>query len=172
MPALNSIAIQEMVLNSGSSSSQPSGMRPYLLAASHNTKTTKKLAARTKNQPRPLMAASLVPADTADNPGVSTRPHTTKAIEMTPVTPNTTQSRPGWASTGAMRPVMGANGCSWWAPAGSATSSCSEPDAGPVDPFVSSDIVLSSRQMDDMLRITHSLRIKQHFGVGCVPNRM
>ena len=37
MPALNIIAIHETVRNSGSSSSRPSGMRPYLLAASHRT---------------------------------------------------------------------------------------------------------------------------------------
>jgi hypothetical protein len=37
MPALNIIAIHEMVRNSGASSSRPSGMRPYLLVASHRT---------------------------------------------------------------------------------------------------------------------------------------
>ena len=51
MPALNIMAIQETVRNSGSSSSPPSGMRPYLLAASHSTKITKKVELRTKNQP-------------------------------------------------------------------------------------------------------------------------
>jgi hypothetical protein len=37
MPALNIMAIHETVRNSGASSSRPSGMRPYLLAASHRT---------------------------------------------------------------------------------------------------------------------------------------
>ena len=41
MPALNIIAIQETVLNSGFSSSLPSGMLPNRPTASQSTKTTK-----------------------------------------------------------------------------------------------------------------------------------
>jgi hypothetical protein len=37
IPALNIMAIHDVVRNSGCSSSAPSGMRPYLLAASHST---------------------------------------------------------------------------------------------------------------------------------------
>ena len=55
MPALNIIAIHETVRNSGASSSRPSGIRPYLLIASHSAKTTKPLAASTNAQPPPVM---------------------------------------------------------------------------------------------------------------------
>src|SRR5690554_5148581 len=51
MPALNIIEIHETVRNCGRSSSAPSLIWPYLLTASQRTKTTKKLAARTNNQP-------------------------------------------------------------------------------------------------------------------------
>src|SRR3954447_16146524 len=52
MPALNIIAIHEMVRNSGRSSSRPSGIRPYLLAASQITYTTNADARSTNSQPR------------------------------------------------------------------------------------------------------------------------
>ena len=51
MPALNIIAIHETVRNSGSSSSRPSGMRPYRLNASHSEKNTNPVADRTNSQP-------------------------------------------------------------------------------------------------------------------------
>src|SRR5687768_9059220 len=51
MPAENIIAIHDTVRNSGSSSSRPSGMLPYLLAASQMTKTTKPEATSANNQP-------------------------------------------------------------------------------------------------------------------------
>ncbi len=51
MPALNIIAIQETVRNSGSSSSRPSGMLPNRLAASQITNTTNALAVVTNSQP-------------------------------------------------------------------------------------------------------------------------
>ncbi len=51
MPALNIIAIQLTVVNSGFSPSFPSGTRPYLLAAIHSVKTTNDDAAMTNNQP-------------------------------------------------------------------------------------------------------------------------
>ena len=51
MPALNIIATQETVRNSGSSSSRPSGMSPNRLAASQMTNTTNALAVVTKSQP-------------------------------------------------------------------------------------------------------------------------
>ena len=51
MPAENIIAIQETVLNSGSSSSRPSGIRPNLLAASQMTKSTKPDATSENSQP-------------------------------------------------------------------------------------------------------------------------
>ena len=51
MPAENIIATHETVRNSGSSSSRPSGMLPYLPSASQSTKTTKALAVVTNSQP-------------------------------------------------------------------------------------------------------------------------
>ena len=51
MPALNIIATQETVLNSGSSSSRPSGMLPNRLSASQSTNTTKPLEVSTNSQP-------------------------------------------------------------------------------------------------------------------------
>ncbi|MCY1383205.1 hypothetical protein D9M69_713080 [compost metagenome] len=52
MPALNIMATQETVRNSGASPSRPSGILPYRLAASQSTKMTKKVEVRTKNQPK------------------------------------------------------------------------------------------------------------------------
>jgi hypothetical protein len=56
------------------------------------------------------MSESLVLAETVERLGVSISPHTTKATESAPVTPNTTQSRPGWASAGTLRLAIGASG--------------------------------------------------------------
>ena len=78
MPALNIIAIQEMVRNSGSSSSRPSGMLPKRLSASHSTKTTKALEVSTKSQPvLRIVQASDVP-DTLARESVLTNPQTRK----------------------------------------------------------------------------------------------
>jgi hypothetical protein len=51
MPALNIIATHEIGRNSGSSSSQPSGMLPNLPSASPSTKTTNPDAVSANNQP-------------------------------------------------------------------------------------------------------------------------
>jgi hypothetical protein len=51
MPALNIMAIQETVRNSGFSLSAPSGIRPYRLIASPIANTTKPLATSTNAQP-------------------------------------------------------------------------------------------------------------------------
>ena len=51
MPAENIIATHDDVRNSGASPSPPSGMLPYLLAASQMTKTTKPEATSEKSQP-------------------------------------------------------------------------------------------------------------------------
>ena len=65
MPALNIIAIQETVRNSGSSSSRPSRIRPKLLNASQSAKTTKPVAARMKAQPPPRMTALSIALEAA-----------------------------------------------------------------------------------------------------------
>ncbi|MDR6117188.1 hypothetical protein QE370_000372 [Aeromicrobium sp. SORGH_AS981] len=92
MPALNIMAIQETVRNSGFSSSSPSGTRPYLEAASHSTKRTKNDATSTKNQPVLTITQEREASEAALRPSVLTRPQTTKAMATTPVTPKTTGS--------------------------------------------------------------------------------
>ena len=75
MPALNIIAIQETVLNSGSSSSRPSGMLPYLLIASHSTKTTKALEVVTNSQPAFVIVQSReLPETSASEDGADEPP--------------------------------------------------------------------------------------------------
>ena len=51
MPALNIIAIQLTVLNSGFSPSLPSGIFPYRLSASHSAKITNPVAEKMNSQP-------------------------------------------------------------------------------------------------------------------------
>ena len=85
------------------------------------------------------MAASLVPAEIEDRLDVSSRPHTTNAIEMTPVTPNTTQSRPGLASLGRTGSVIGASGLAVAGSAAAPVASGSGASACRASPVVSSD---------------------------------
>ena len=92
MPALNIIAIHETVLNSGSSSSSPSGMRPYLLAARQITKITKKVVLRTKNQPVLVMTQSCAFAEAELRLSVLAMPHATKPMARRLVTEKTTGS--------------------------------------------------------------------------------
>jgi hypothetical protein len=77
---------------------------------------TKKLAARTKNQPSVSIRVFLVSAVTDARLGVSSSPQTTKAMDRAPVTPNTTQSRPGFGSWGVTGAVIGASGWAWRGP--------------------------------------------------------
>ena len=89
MPAENIIAIQDTVLNSGSSSSRPSGMRPYLLAASQMTNRTKPEATSEKSQPM-LCTTQPRPAPEAElRVSVLRKPQSTKAIAIAAVTPKT-----------------------------------------------------------------------------------
>ena len=93
MPALNIIAIQETVLNSGSSSSLPSGMLPKRPSASQITKTTKTEASTTNSQPMFLTRPVQGRAGRAEpRLLVSTKPQATKARAMAAVTPKTTRS--------------------------------------------------------------------------------
>src|SRR6187402_3493447 len=94
MPALNIIAIHEIVLNSGSSSSRPSGMEPNRLTANQSTNSTNADDVTTNNQPVFSIVQVSAEPDTLFSDGVLTNPHTRKPSAMTAVTPNTTQSTP------------------------------------------------------------------------------
>ena len=96
MPALNIIATQETVRNSGRSSSRPSGMRPYLLTANQMAKTTKALAARTKAQPPAAMTPLNTLVATALSDRLLTRPQTSSAKTRAAATPKTTLSVGKW----------------------------------------------------------------------------
>src|SRR3954454_8204295 len=100
MPALNIIATQETVRNSGASSSRPSGIRPYLLAASHSTYSTKPEASVTNSQPR--LASIQVSAVELALPRFvgAAKPQATKATATTAATPKTTRSSPPRSACG------------------------------------------------------------------------
>jgi hypothetical protein len=109
IPALNIIAIQEMVRNSGSSSSRPSGMFPKRLSASHRTNTTKALDVSTKSQPVLRIVQASDVSDTPARESVLTNPQMRKRTAIAAVTPKTTLSRRpapaespsiGWSSAG------------------------------------------------------------------------
>ena len=65
MPALNIIAIHETVLNSGSSSSRPSGMLPNRLTASQQHEDARTPATSTTNS-QPVLSIVQVSADAGD----------------------------------------------------------------------------------------------------------
>src|SRR4051794_33885497 len=94
MPALNIIATHEMVRNSGSSSSQPSGMLPNLPSASHSTNTTKPDAVSANSQPVLFMIQVRADPDALANVAVLTKPQTRNPSAMSAVMPNTTLSSP------------------------------------------------------------------------------
>ncbi len=92
MPALNIIATQDTVLNSGSSSSPPSGMLPNRPAPSQITNTTKAEATSTNSQP---VLCTVHPSELLETEArleVFRKPHSTNATASTAVTPNTTLS--------------------------------------------------------------------------------
>src|SRR3712207_2558058 len=92
MPALNIIATQETVRNSGASSSRPRGIRPYLPAASQSTKRTKAEARSTNSQPRLVSTHSRAVALADPRPSGVAKPQATKARATTAETPKTTRS--------------------------------------------------------------------------------
>jgi hypothetical protein len=94
MPALNIIAIQDTVRNSGSSSSRPSGMAPNRLNASHSTKITNADDVTTNSQPVFSMVQVRAAPDTLLRDGVLRKPQTKNPTAMAAVTPKTTQSMP------------------------------------------------------------------------------
>ena len=79
MPALNIIAIQETVRNSGFSSSSPSGIWPKRLIASQSAKTTNAVAASTNNQPILVMTHFCAVLAAEARPSSSRTPQATKA---------------------------------------------------------------------------------------------
>src|SRR3712207_188565 len=83
MPALNIIATQDTVRNSGSSSSRPSGMRPYRPAASQTTNTTKAEASSTNSQPRLVSTHSRAVPLAEPRPCGLAKPQATKARART-----------------------------------------------------------------------------------------
>lgn len=94
MPVANIMEIHEEVLNSGVSSSLPSGIRPNLLTAMTMTKIVKIEAAMMKSQPKLSMTpVSRLPA-TAPRLSGERKPQTTKATARMPAEKNTTLSRP------------------------------------------------------------------------------
>src|SRR6476659_10940149 len=107
MPALNIIETQEMVLNSGSSSSRPRVMLPNLLSASQSTNTTKPLEVRTNSQPVLAMVQLRDLPETSASDEVLTKPQTRNATAIAAETPKTTLSSPArsWpdSSTGTSR---------------------------------------------------------------------
>ena len=92
MPAAKSMEIHENIENSGSSSSRPSGMRPYLLKPTNSMNTRMIVAMVVKKKPKYsttqastvlVVPARLSPANT---------PHAMKARANAAATPNTSGS--------------------------------------------------------------------------------
>src|SRR5215204_1421774 len=92
MPALNIIATQQMVLNSGFSPSAPNLIRPNLLNASHSANKTKPVAEKMNSQPRFVTTALRIDDITDLKPAGRTSPHVRMAATIAAVTPNTTGS--------------------------------------------------------------------------------
>ena len=92
MPALNIIAIQDTVRNSGFSPSSPSGIRPYRLKARNSAKMTKPVAASTKPQPVLVTSQSSAPLAKELSESVARAPQATRANMIAAVTPKTIQS--------------------------------------------------------------------------------
>ena len=94
IPALNIIAIQDTVRNSGSSPSRPSVMLPNRLRASHSTNTTNALDVSTNSQPVFVITQVSDLPETSARLLVLAKPQTRKAMAIAAVTPKTTLSSP------------------------------------------------------------------------------
>src|SRR3712207_129616 len=92
IPALNIIAIHEMARNSGLSSSRPSGIRPYLPAASQMTYTTNADASSTNSQPRLPVIQPRAELLAVPRPVGVAKPHATKPSAMAAATANRSRS--------------------------------------------------------------------------------
>ena len=112
MPAENIIATHETVRNSGSSPSPPSGMLPYLLAASQMTKTTKPDATSEKSQPVLWTTNSRPDGGAVLRLSVLSAPQRTNAMATAAATPKTTLS-------------TRERGASSWSTGGGSSAGCS-----------------------------------------------
>lgn len=74
IPALNIMAIQDTVRNSGSSSSRPSGMLPNRPSAIHSTNSTKPEAASVNSHPVLVITQPSASPDADANAAVSMNP--------------------------------------------------------------------------------------------------
>src|SRR3712207_3196798 len=136
MPALNIIAIHEIVRNSGRSASRPSGIRPDLLAASQITEMTKADARSTNSQPSLPVTQPRTDALTVPSPVGVAKPQATNPRAMAAATANRTLSTPQWRSAthgGACAragwvPVT----CTYVASAGNGGAPDPAPSAGPI----------------------------------------
>ena len=84
MPALNIMAIHEVVRNSGGSSSRPSGILPKRLNASQSANTTNALADSTNAQPPAVITPDSTAEDTALSVSVDSAPQRMNAMTSTP----------------------------------------------------------------------------------------
>jgi hypothetical protein len=109
IPAENIIATQEIVLNSGCSSSRPRVMLPKRLSASHSTKTTKPLDVTTNSQPVLAIVQDNDLSETSAREDVLTNPQMRKRSAIAAVTPKTTLSRPACLR----RSWIGASSAGW-----------------------------------------------------------
>jgi hypothetical protein len=83
IPALNIIAIQDAVRNSGLSSSLPSLIRPKRLKARMRAKARNAAVERTNTQPNVAITQLSTSSATVPTPYVSSTPQSTNAREMT-----------------------------------------------------------------------------------------
>src|SRR6478752_7233798 len=141
MPAENIIATHDDVRNSGASPSPPSGMLPYLLAASQMTKTTKPEATSEKSQPV-LCTTKSRPADALVlRLSVLSAPQRTKAIATAAATPKTTWStREGAASS--------------WFTGGGSSAGCSASSG-----LLVSSLIRHGRHPDEVPSVSSQLRV-------------
>ena len=144
MPAENIIAIQETVLNSGSSSSRPSGMRPNLPAASQMTNSTNPLATSANSQPM-LCTTQPRPAVEAElRVEVLVNPQRTKPMARAAVIPKTIVSSRRGSSAGCSSMLRSSAG--WRASSRAADSPIASP--GAVGPVLVSGVLTQLRAPD------------------------
>ena len=82
IPALNIIATQDTVRNSGRSSSVPSRIRPKRLKARTIANTRKTAVASTNTQPKVAITQLSTSSATVPRDSVSRTPHRTNAAEI------------------------------------------------------------------------------------------
>ena len=135
MPALNIIATQDTVRNSGSSPSLPRVMRPYLLIASQIAKITKAEADSTKAQPRLSMTQFSIDVETLLSDSVLLAPQTMNARVSSAVTPKTTRSVCGGPVRCGSPGRSARSGVPAPSPSSLSLSDTSQPFNGPYFPY-------------------------------------